>query len=54
MQHGRIVETLDRADLTKGRAAEPYTQVLIEASRHYDRGLARKVAQAERAAAGPS
>ena len=53
MQHGRIVETLDRADLTKGRAAEPYTQVLIEASRHYDRGLARKVAQAERASAIP-
>ena len=56
MQLGRIVETLDRADLTEGRAHQPYTQILIEASRHYDRSLARRMAQdeiASRAAVGP-
>lgn len=49
MQHGRILETLDRGDLAAGRAHNPYTQILIEASRHYDRSLARRIAQAENA-----
>ncbi|WP_454853462.1 ABC transporter ATP-binding protein [Rhizobium binxianense] len=56
MQQGRIVETLSAADLAEGRAHDPYTQVLIEASRHYDRSLARRVAQAEaggKPASGP-
>jgi peptide/nickel transport system ATP-binding protein len=48
MQHGRILETLTREELAQGRARDPYTQVLIEASRHYDRSLARKIAQSEK------
>jgi peptide/nickel transport system ATP-binding protein len=52
MQHGRIVETLDRAALSDGSARESYTQVLIEASRHYDRGLARRISAAEMLPAG--
>jgi peptide/nickel transport system ATP-binding protein len=55
MQNGRILETLGRSDLATGRAHHPYTQILIEASRHYDRSLASKVAQAEvRAPVGTS
>ena len=50
MQFGRIVETLSGADLANGQAAEPYTQVLIEASRRYDRSLARKINETETAA----
>jgi peptide/nickel transport system ATP-binding protein len=55
MQLGRIVETLDRAALADGSAKESYTQILIEASRHYDRGLARRItaAEAPRAASPP-
>jgi peptide/nickel transport system ATP-binding protein len=44
MQHGRIVETLDKPSLQAGRAHQDYTRVLIEASRRYDRELARKLA----------
>jgi peptide/nickel transport system ATP-binding protein len=47
MQQGRIVETLTGDDLAQSRARAPYTQILIEASRRYDRSFARTVAQAE-------
>lgn len=34
MQHGKVLETLDVDALVAGRAAVPYTQMLVEASRH--------------------
>ncbi|NYZ12312.1 ABC transporter ATP-binding protein [Azospirillum sp. RWY-5-1] len=37
MQAGRIVETMDVADLRRGEAADGYTRHLIEASRGYRR-----------------
>ena len=40
MQHGRIVDTVDSAVLSAGAATHPYTQLLVEATRHYSRALA--------------
>ncbi|MGK9171429.1 ABC transporter ATP-binding protein [Inquilinus limosus] len=53
MQHGRILETLTSADLAEGRAQHPYTQILIEASRRYDRSLARRLARSDGAGLQP-
>jgi peptide/nickel transport system ATP-binding protein len=47
MHRGRIVEMLDVADLRAGRAREPYTSRLIQASRGYDRALAQSLADTE-------
>lgn len=34
MQHGKVLETLDVDAMVAGQAAMPYTQMLVEASRH--------------------
>jgi ABC-type oligopeptide transport system ATPase subunit len=39
MQHGRIVEILDRAVLSTGRATDPYARELIRASVEYDQAV---------------
>jgi ABC-type dipeptide/oligopeptide/nickel transport system ATPase subunit len=39
MQHGRIVEIMDRAVLNSGAATDPYARELIEASLEYDRAV---------------
>lgn len=39
MQHGRIVEVLDRAAITGGGATQPYAQELIAASLEYEHGV---------------
>ncbi|YCH32507.1 ABC transporter ATP-binding protein [Erwinia sp. D4-22] len=37
MQHGRLLETLNVDDLLHDRASVPYTQMLVSASRNYNR-----------------
>lgn len=39
MQHGRIVEVLDRAAITGGGATQPYARELIGASLEYERAI---------------
>lgn len=39
MQHGRIVEVLDRAAITGGGATQPYAKELIGASLEYERAI---------------
>ena len=43
MNHGRIVEVLDRDQLRVGQAHEPYTRQLLAASHGYDRDVAREL-----------
>ncbi len=47
MNRGRIVEEMDTAALREGRAADPYTKRLMEASRGYDRSRAARFAVPE-------
>ena len=42
MQQGKVLETLDVPTLVADRAAMPYTQMLVEASRHYNPALAQQ------------
>jgi peptide/nickel transport system ATP-binding protein len=44
MQHGKILETLGVDALVAGKARQPYTRMLIDASQRYSRELAREVA----------
>lgn len=45
MQHGRILESLGTDNLISGAAQNPYTQMLVNASRQYSREMAQQVAQ---------
>ena len=45
MQYGRILEALNTDDLLSGKAQDPYTQMLVNASRQYNREMANRVAQ---------
>ncbi len=45
MQHGRILETLNTADLTTDCEKTAYTHMLVDASRQYSRDLAQKAAE---------
>ena len=42
MQYGRILETLDTADLTRDIPKNQYTAMLVDASRQYSRDLAQR------------
>ncbi|MDP5238775.1 ABC transporter ATP-binding protein [Uliginosibacterium sp. 31-16] len=44
MQHGRIVDLIESANLVGCVPEHPYTRMLVEASRHYDRHMADSVA----------
>ncbi len=44
MQHGRILESLSTDELIRGEAQNPYTQMLVNASRQYSREMAKQVA----------
>jgi len=44
MQFGQILETLDTDTLLRGEAKVEYTQMLLEASRHYSREMAARAA----------
>lgn len=45
MQHGRILESLSTDELISGEAQNPYTQMLVSASRKYSREMASQVAK---------
>ncbi|MNC13214.1 nickel transporter ATP-binding protein NikD [compost metagenome] len=45
MQHGKILESLSTDNLISGAAQNPYTQMLVNASRQYSREMASQVAQ---------
>ncbi len=45
MQHGKILESLSTDNLISGAAQNPYTQMLVNASRQYSREMAQQVAQ---------
>ncbi len=45
MQYGRILETLDTADLTTNTPKTAYTTMLVDASRSYSRDLAQAAAR---------
>ncbi len=45
MQHGRILETLNTADLTRDTPKTDYTNMLVNASRQYSRDLAEQAAR---------
>lgn len=45
MQHGKILESLSTDNLISGVAQNPYTQMLVNASRQYSREMASQVAQ---------
>ena len=44
MQHGRIVDLIESASLVGKTPTHPYTRMLVEASRQYDRSMADSVA----------
>jgi peptide/nickel transport system ATP-binding protein len=48
MQHGRMVETLEVAQLRAGTPSDPYTRELLLASRGYDRAVAAEMTTAAR------
>lgn len=41
MQQGKVLETLDVSALVADRASQPYTRMLVDASRHYNPALAQ-------------